>query len=110
MDKLKKKIIKYFVLCVFGVSVTESALDNFFTNYMSQYIGPYLSDYKSVAVILLILFLLLTFTVYSVYGFIFHKLTSKAINAESNQQISIYKVYFCLFTIVYCTKFVPLNL
>ncbi len=88
MDKLKKKIIKYFILCVFGVSVTESALDSLFTDYILPYLSLYLSHSKSISLLLLIMFLLLTFTVYFVYAFIFHKLTSKAINAESNRQIS----------------------
>ena len=91
MDKLKRKIIKYFVLCVFSASVTETLLDSLFMDCMFPYLDrefPFLAQSKPFMLLTGIMILLITFAVYFVYAFIFYMLTSKAINAESKRQVS----------------------
>lgn len=83
MDELKKKIIKYFILCVFGVSITENALDSTFI----EYILPLLADNKPILSIMMAVCLFLTFSVYGIFGILFWRLTSKAVSVESKRQV-----------------------
>lgn len=83
MDKLKRKIIKYFVFCAFGMSVTESALDSTFTDC----ILPQFTGNKPVFLFFLVLCLFCTFAVFALFAVLFWKLTSKAVSAESKRQV-----------------------
>ena len=40
MDKLRKKIIKYFLICLFGIYVVTETSDNLFEKYMTKFIYP----------------------------------------------------------------------
>lgn len=84
MDKLKKKIIKYFVICVFGASITESALDSTFTDC----ILPQFTGNRTVLMFMLILWMFLTLIIFIFFAFLFWKQTSKAVDAESKRQVS----------------------
>lgn len=84
MDKLKRKIIKYFVFCAFGMSVTESALDSVFTDC----ILPQFTGNQSVLLFFLVVSLFLIFAVFVLFAVLFWKLTSKAISAESKRQVT----------------------
>lgn len=84
MDKLKRKIIKYFIVCAFSVSVTESVLDSAFTDC----IFPEFTGNRTFFLFLLGLFLFLTFAVFVLFAVLFWKLISKAVNEESKRQVS----------------------
>ena len=90
MDKLKRKIIKYFVLCVFGASITVSALDSTFMDVLVPYLesSKFVGNSKPFYFFMGVLTLFLTFSVYAVYGFLFWHLTNKAVNAESKRQVN----------------------
>lgn len=84
MDKLKKKIIKYFVICAFLVSVTESVVDSTFTDCVL----PQFTDSRPAFLFMLMLFLFFTFTVFVLWALLFWKLTSRAVNEESTRQVN----------------------
>ena len=84
MDKLKKKIIKYFICCVFGVSVIESAIDSLFTDVLH----PYVTETKPVFLYFVLAFFALTLGMYFISAFIFYKLINKAVNEEGKRQVS----------------------
>lgn len=83
MDKLKRKMIKYFVICVFGVSVAESVLDSAFTDY----ILPQFTGNKLVFLFMLILCVFLTFAIFVLFAIFFWRLTNKAVDVESKRQV-----------------------
>lgn len=83
MDKLKKRIIRYFIICVFSVSITESALDSTFTDC----ILPQVTDNRPIMLFMLGMYIFLTFTVFVLFAVLFWKLTSKAVNEESKRQV-----------------------
>ena len=84
MNKLKGKIIRYFILCVLGVSITENTLDSIFTDH----ILPPMAEDKPILLIMMFVCLFLTFSVYAIFSFLFLRLTSKAIKAESRRQVN----------------------
>lgn len=84
MDKLKKKIIKYFVFCAFGMSVTEAVLDSIFTDF----IFPQFTGNRPVMLFMLCVSLLSIFAVFVLFAVIFWKLTGRAVNEESKRQVS----------------------
>lgn len=83
MDKLKRKIIKYFIICVFIISLMESVWDSTFT----ELILPHFADNKSSLLAMLGLCLLVMTVNYLLFGILFWKLTSKAVSAESKRQV-----------------------
>lgn len=83
MNELKGKIIRYFILCVLGVSITENTLDSIFTDH----ILPPMAEDKPMLLIMMFVCLFLTVSVYTVFGLLFLRLTSKAIKAESKRQV-----------------------
>lgn len=84
MDKLKKKIIKYFVICAFLVSVTESVVDSIFTDC----VFPQFTTSQPAFLFMLALFLFFPFTVFVLWALLFWKLTSRAVNEESTRQVN----------------------
>lgn len=86
MDKLKRKIIKYFIICAFSMSVAESVLDSVFMDCLFPQFE--FEENQPLALFFLFLCLFLTFAVYVLFAVLFWKLTSKAISAESKRQVA----------------------
>lgn len=83
MDKLKRKIIKYFIVCVFGVSVIESAWDSTYADILY----PLVENNKSIFNIVTAGYIVGNFGIYCVFAFLFWHMTSKAVNIESKRQV-----------------------
>ncbi|MGI6174466.1 MAG: sensor histidine kinase [Christensenellales bacterium] len=83
MDKLKRKIIRYFVLCAFGMSVAEAVLDSLFTDW----ILPQFTGNRPVVLFMMCVYLFLTFAVFALFAVFFWKLTGGALNTESKRQV-----------------------
>lgn len=84
MDKLKRKIIKYFILCAFLLSVTESAYDSTVFDIML----PLLNKTSIGIFFLNISYFLILFLIFVLFAFLFWHLTSKAIDKESRRQLN----------------------
>lgn len=85
MEKLKKKIIRYFILCVFLVSFAESIVDNIFIDYVL----PSVEGNKPASVFIMVVDLICTFGVFFIFALIFYKIVSNAVDKESKRQVRI---------------------
>ena len=84
MDKLKRKIIKYFILCVFGVSFIESIWDSIFFDI----IWPFICKIERTSGVYLVLYFAIVFLIFVIFAFVFWHLINKAVNAESKRQLN----------------------
>lgn len=84
MNRLKRKIIKYFILCVFGSSIVESAWDSTWFDI----IDPRFIKTESMVAFGTVIYIVVNFMIYACFAFLFWRLTNKAINAESKRQVS----------------------
>lgn len=83
MDKLKRKIIKYFILCAFGISVAESMWDSTF----DEVLFPFCKDNVTAGSMLMVLYFVLTAAIFAAFAFLFYRLINKAVEAESERQV-----------------------
>lgn len=84
MNKVKKKVVLYFILCLLGCFVVEAIVFSVMDILMkSQYIS---SD--NVAVLFIEWTLLTALVVIVAFSYIFYRLTSKALQKESMRQIN----------------------
>lgn len=83
MNKLKKRIVKYFVCCAFGISVAESMIDSTFTDL----ILPAYADNETVVKLLVPLHLSICIFMFFLGAYIFYGLTKRAMEAESKRQV-----------------------
>lgn len=93
MDKFKRKIIGYFLLCAFGTSLLESVCDSTFDYILL----PMYIDNEAVFKILLVIYLLLSIAIFVIFAFIFYHLTNKAVAKESRRQVNERNmIYSCI--------------
>ena len=83
MNQLKKLIVKYFVLCAFGISVAESVIDSTFADLLM----PAYADHETVGYLLVTCHLVLCILVFFLGAYLFYGLTKKAMEAESKRQM-----------------------
>ena len=83
MNQLKKLIVKYFVLCAFGISVAESVIDSTFADLLM----PAYADHETVGYLLVTWHLVLCILVFFLGAYLFYGLTKKAMEAESKRQM-----------------------
>lgn len=84
MDKLKRRIIIYFVICVFGVSVSESVLDSL----LDDRLIPMYIHSDTLYWTLQISGIVINIAIFFAFAVLFWILSNKAINAESKRQVS----------------------
>lgn len=83
MDKLRKKIILWFIAIAFSISVVESIEDEIF----DVIIFPY-TDRETVAYsIAITAYVVISFALFALGSYIYYLIISKAIKSESNRQI-----------------------
>ena len=82
MNKLKLKILKYFVFCSLGISVAESMLDSTFYDLLVPKFG---TDETSIT-LLYAANIMLSFVLIFIGACIFYHFVKKAIKAESRRQ------------------------
>lgn len=93
MNKFKKQIMKYFIVCAFGIAVVESMLDSTF----DEVVFPGFEDNIVVAHILLGIYFLLIIAIFILFAALFYRLTNIAIKKESNRQLNKQNmVYSCI--------------
>ena len=83
MSKLKRQIISYFILCVFGSSVVESMVQSLFDDSLF----PQFTTDAAMTKILIILHFSLIIVVFVIFACIFYCLADKAIQKESKRQL-----------------------
>lgn len=84
MNKFKRKIIKYFILCAFGLSIAETLIDAIFAEILFP-----ISESKDVTLIItMIMYTLMSIAPLFLFAYIFYRLTNRAVKAESNRQIN----------------------
>lgn len=86
MNKLKRKIIKYFVLCAFLISLLESAWDSTFLDIISPLL--LLNADTSVVLFGAFFYFFVTFAIFLLYAYVFYCLVNKAVKQESERQLS----------------------
>ncbi len=84
MDKVKKKIVLYFILCLFGCIVVECILGSVLDAMMMSTETPT----ESMALLTVGLFLVLSIINIVGGAYIFYRLTSEAFQKESTRQIN----------------------
>ncbi len=83
MDKLKRKIIKYFIVCVFAVSLLESAWDSTCIDILY----PLMENNKIISKIMPVGSIIGNFVIFFVFAFVFWHLINKIVNTESKRQV-----------------------
>lgn len=84
MNKFKRKIIKYFILCAFGLSIAETLIDAVFV----EILFPISESNDVTLIIMMIMYILTSIASLFLFAYIFYRLTNKAVKAESNRQIN----------------------
>lgn len=84
MNKFKRKIIKYFILCAFGLSIAETLIDAVFV----EILFPISESNDVTLIIMMIMYILTSIVSLFLFAYIFYRLTNKAVKAESNRQIN----------------------
>lgn len=84
MNKFKRKIFKYFILCTFGLSIIETLIDALH----EEILFPISESNDVILFITMILYIFMTFGLFFLSAYIFYRLTNKAIKVESNRQIN----------------------
>lgn len=84
MNKFKRKIIKYFILCAFGLSIAETLIDAVF----AEILFPISESNDVTLIITMIMYTLTSIAPLFLFAYIFYRLTNKAVKAESNRQIN----------------------
>ncbi len=80
MDRLKSKIIKYFLIFAFVLSVSVSVLDSIFDNYF--FVDPVGGSYT----IVILLYIILHIVIFLATASLFYKVISKFFNKEKERQ------------------------
>lgn len=85
MDKLKKKIIRYFLICAVGISLAESASDIIFDIIMERVILPKIEQNPNQTTVVLMVFAAITISILILAGgaLFFYRLVRKAVEEES---------------------------
>ncbi len=88
MDKLKKKIIRYFLICTIAISIAELISSAVYDTVMEKVILPgFMQDAKVSAVILMLIASLSTSILILVIGaLVFYRLVRKAVDEESRRR------------------------
>lgn len=88
MDKLRKKIIRYFLICAVGISVAESASGIIFDIIIERVIFPKFELNPQMAPVLLMLFAAIAMSVIILASgaLIFYRLVRKAVEEESQRR------------------------
>lgn len=92
MDKLRKKIIKYFLICLFGIYVVTETSDKLFEKYMTKFIYPKITqetaDAEAFTVLSLALYTVLSVSILLLGAYIFYRFVRKAVDAESHRRVA----------------------
>lgn len=99
MDKLKKKIIRYFLICAVGISIAESASDIIFDLVMERVILPRLELNPNPIAVMLILFaaIAMSVAILAVGAYVFYRLVRKAVEEESQRRAAEQNIlYSCI--------------
>lgn len=83
MKKLKNQIIKYFLLCSFGISLFESIIDSLYNDYLFLTV----EDGTTLMTLLLVSYAFFNLLIFGVFAIIFYKLADRKIKDETNRQI-----------------------
>ena len=83
---LRRKIMKYFVLCSFGVAVINSAVDSTFDDIIAPILYLTDADYRNYDFPHL-LYIFVSLSLFVVGAIVFYKLTSKALKEESERRV-----------------------
>lgn len=83
---LRRKIMKYFVLCSFGVAVINSAVDSTFDDIIAPILYLTDADYRNYDFPHL-LYIFVSLSLFVLGAIVFYKLTSKALRVESERRV-----------------------
>ncbi|MBP3414193.1 MAG: HAMP domain-containing histidine kinase [Clostridia bacterium] len=88
MDKLKKKIIRYFIVCAVGISIAESVSNIVFDVVMENVILPRVEQNPNPAMVVLILAaaVMISILILAAGALIFYRLVKKAVEEESRRR------------------------
>ncbi len=99
MDKLRKKIIKYFIICTVAIYIAESASTIIFDIIMENVLAPKYSSDPSALSVYLMVFLSVLFSVLilTAGALVFYKLVKKAVEEESYRRAAEQNIlYSCI--------------
>jgi len=85
MDKLRKKIIRYFLICAVGISIAESLSNTIFDSVMERVIRPRFEQNPNPAAVVLMVTasIAVSILILAAGAFIFYRLVRKAVEEES---------------------------
>jgi len=85
MDKLRKKIIRYFLICAVGISIAESLSNTIFDSVMERVIRPRFEQNPNPAAVVLMVAasIAVSILILAAGAFIFYRLVRKAVEEES---------------------------
>ncbi len=88
MDKLKKKIIIYFLICAVGISIAESVSSVIFDNIMESVILPRfeLNPQLTTVVLMVVAAILISIFILAGGALVFYRLVRKAVEEESQRR------------------------
>jgi len=88
MDKLKKKIIRYFLICTVGISVAESVSDIIFDIVMERVILPKSEQNPKAAAVMLMVVaaIAMSIIILTIGALVFYSLVRKAVEEESHRR------------------------
>ncbi len=99
MDKLRKKVIKYFIICTVAIYIAESVSTVIFDIIMEKVLTPKYSSAPTPLPVFLMVFLSVLFSVLilTAGALVFYKLLKKAVEEESNRRTSEQNIlYSCI--------------
>lgn len=90
MDKLKKKIIRYFIFCAVGISIAESASSFIFDAIMEKAVLPKFEQNPEPTAVILVLAatILVSVLILAAGALVFYRLVKKAVEEESRRRAS----------------------
>ncbi len=87
MNELKKAIVKYFVCCVFGISVAESIADSIFEDILFPIVLSRYGDEEYIVLFVTTVYLSSIFLIFFLGAYIFYRFSKKAMEEESKRLI-----------------------
>jgi len=83
---LKDKILKYFILCSFGIAFFDSAVDSTFDDLLSPVLYPTEADYENYDFPHFV-YIAVSLSLFFIGARIFYRLTAKALKEESERRV-----------------------
>lgn len=94
MKKLKKQIIKYFLIVSFIIMVLQSMVDSLFDNYIFKTVNEDATKMQLV----LVSYMVICIAIFVIFAFTFYKVVNKKIEEETRRQINEKSLLFANIT------------